>query len=58
MDSGLVFMFAVFAYCLWIGIGIGTFKEKMGTFIFLSILILVVGGFLWFIGFRNPGGEY
>ena len=53
-----MFMVAVFAYCLWIGIGFGTFKEKMGTFIILSILILIVGGFLWFIGFRNPGGEY
>jgi hypothetical protein len=23
-----VFIFAIFAYCLWIGVGIGIFKEK------------------------------
>ena len=49
MDIGTLILLAIGAYALWIGIGLGTMKEKMETFIVLSILIFVGVSFLIFI---------
>jgi hypothetical protein len=49
MDTGTLILFAIGAYALWIGIGLGTMKEKIESFIVLSILIFIGVSFLIFI---------
>ena len=49
MDTTDLILLAIAAYALWIGIGLGTMKEKIETFIVLSILIFIGVSFLIFI---------